>query len=165
MFDSQTPGERDALIAQVSRELAELQAAHDDSDRALAEYLGIGRTDLRCLDLIVRHGPQSAGHIARALGLTPGSVTALLDRLEASGLAQRHQDPNHGKRVLLAPTARLIELITPEIAERVERGRTKLAAYDTTQLLLIRDFLHTIREGHEQSGANLRGATRRSPTR
>lgn len=52
--------------------MADLQAAYDDRDRALAEHLGIGRTYLRCLDLIMRGGPQTASGLGAQLHLTRG---------------------------------------------------------------------------------------------
>ncbi|MEV6768848.1 MarR family transcriptional regulator [Nocardia sp. NPDC051030] len=156
MFDRQTQESKAQLEAQVANELAALQAAHDDSDRALADYLGIGRNDLRCLDVIMREGPQSAGRIAQRLHLTPGSVTALLGRLEAKGYAVRRPDPAHGKRILVHPTDRIVELITPLLARRIARGRERLAGYDSAELTLIREFLAGTRTNHEQFSAELR---------
>ncbi|MCU1646787.1 MAG: MarR family transcriptional regulator [Nocardia sp.] len=139
----------------MAAELAALQAASDDSDRALADHLGIGRTDLRCLDVIMRQGPQSAGRLAELLHLTPGSVTALLGRLEAKGYAVREPDPTHGKRILIRPTARVVDLVTPVIASRIARGRTRLAGYSIAELTLIQEFLVQTRESHEQFTENL----------
>ncbi|MGI8753633.1 MAG: MarR family winged helix-turn-helix transcriptional regulator [Acidimicrobiales bacterium] len=151
---------RDPLVRAVGEELAELQAAHDDRDRALADYLGVGRTDLRCLDLVVRHGPHTHGQIAGALGLTPGSVTALVDRLQQAGYISRHPDPSHGRRVRVAPTAALIEAIREPIAERIRVGDQQLGSYDLEQLQLIRDFLHRAREGQQHLAQYFRAHSR-----
>lgn len=155
MFDSQTPDVKAQLEAQVSDELAALQAAHDDSDRALADFLGIGRADLRCLDVIMRQGPQSAGRIAELLHLTPGSVTALLNRLEAKGYATREPDPTHGKRILIRPTARVVDLVMPVLAGRIARGRKRLSGYSADELILIREFLAQTRRSHEEFASEL----------
>lgn len=122
----------------------------EDSDRALAAHLGIGRTDLRCLDLIVRSGPHSAGQIATALRLTPGSVTTLIDRLERAGYAARHADPHHGKRVLVAPTPELAAMIAPIVSRRVDQGRARLVEHTDAELTVIRTFLTATRTGHQQ---------------
>lgn len=70
-----------------------LHAAVDQLDQAAADCLGITRNDLRCLNLLER-GPLAPARIAKSLGLTSGSVTALLDRLEARGFVSRSRDPN-----------------------------------------------------------------------
>ena len=73
--------ERAEIAASLGRAMVDLQAAIDAEDQALADHLAIHRTDLRALDLVFRHGPLPAGRLAGMLGLTPGSVTALVDRL------------------------------------------------------------------------------------
>lgn len=66
--------------------------ATDLSEERVAARLGIGRSDLRAVNLL-EHGPVSHAQIARQLGLTPASVTALIDRLQAQGLVQRTPHP------------------------------------------------------------------------
>lgn len=153
------------LRAAIAVELAELQAVYDDSDRALAERLGVGRTDLRCLDLIMRTGPRTAGQVAVALGLTRGSVTTLVDRLERAGYARRQQDPTHGRRVLVVPTPELVALITPLVEPRALAGQRQLAGYRTEQLVLIRDFLRDTRLRHAGFAHQLREPTRQAQNR
>jgi DNA-binding MarR family transcriptional regulator len=57
-------------------------------DAAAARALEINRSDLACLQFLAG-GPQKARTISAALGLTSGSITALLDRLEQDKLIRR----------------------------------------------------------------------------
>lgn len=66
--------------------------ATDLSEERVAARVGIGRSDLRAVNLLER-GPASHAQIARQLGLTPASVTALINRLEAQGLVRRTPHP------------------------------------------------------------------------
>lgn len=129
------------LVEEIGTVLAELQAAYDDRDRAMAEALGVNRTDLRCLDLIVRHGPQTASDLGARLRLTRGSMTTLIDRLERVGYVRRHTDPNHGRRKLITATPQLAAAVTPLVTDARDSGHRRLAPYTPTQLRLIRDFL------------------------
>jgi DNA-binding MarR family transcriptional regulator len=81
-----------------------LHAAIDALDQVAADMLGVSRNDLRCLNLL-EQGPLTPSSIAQALRLTSGSVTALLDRLEAKGLVERSRDPSdrRGIRVSMTP--------------------------------------------------------------
>src|SRR5580704_16132559 len=63
--------------------------------------LGVSATDRKCLDLLSR-GPVTAGELARFTGLTTGAVTGIIDRLEKAGYAERINDPNDRRRVLVA---------------------------------------------------------------
>jgi DNA-binding MarR family transcriptional regulator len=132
---------RDGVKDAIADALAELQGAYEDRDRALADYLGVGRTDLRCLDLIVRHGPQTAARLGKQLRLTRGSVTTLIDRLERAGYAVRRDDPTHGKRKLIAPTPLLADRISPIVGARRTAGREELQAYSDDELRTILAFL------------------------
>jgi DNA-binding MarR family transcriptional regulator len=89
-----------------------LYAAIDRLDQAAADQLGIARSDLRCLNLL-EHGPKRPGDIARELGLTTGSITALLDRLERKGLVARLPDPGDRRGLLISPTPELFAQLGP----------------------------------------------------
>src|SRR5579871_2016463 len=63
--------------------------------------LGLSATDRKCLDLLSR-GPVTAGEIAKFTGLTTGAVTGIIDRLAKAGYAERVNDPQDRRRVLVA---------------------------------------------------------------
>lgn len=83
--DSQPRGEGAPTLMQGSRAL---QFALEGADRVAARRLGVHRNDLRCMALL-EHGALTPGALGRGMGLTSGSVTALLDRLEEAGLVDR----------------------------------------------------------------------------
>jgi DNA-binding MarR family transcriptional regulator len=66
----------------------DLARAMDRFDEAAAAALGLGRSDLRALNLL-EHGPLGASELARRLGLTRPAVTALTDRLADAGYVAR----------------------------------------------------------------------------
>jgi DNA-binding MarR family transcriptional regulator len=75
----------DELLDEVRRS----QNATDRFDQAVADALGLNRTDMRCLDVLHREGAVTAGRLAEMTGLTTGAMTVALDRLERSGYARR----------------------------------------------------------------------------
>lgn len=86
----------DELIVAV-RSMAEALGRFDD---AACEAFGVGRTDLRALNLM-EDGPVSAGEIAARLRLTTGTVTALVDRLVKHGYVSRHHAEADRRKVLV----------------------------------------------------------------
>jgi DNA-binding MarR family transcriptional regulator len=66
----------------------DLARAMDQFDEAACVLLGLGRSDLRALNLL-EHGPLGASVLARRLGLTRPAVTALIDRLADAGYVAR----------------------------------------------------------------------------
>lgn len=69
-----------------------LARAMDLFDEHAARVLGLGRSDLRALNLL-EHGPLSAAALADRLRLTRTAITALVDRLVTAGYASRNSDP------------------------------------------------------------------------
>jgi DNA-binding MarR family transcriptional regulator len=61
-------------------------------DEAACAALGLGRSDLRALNLL-EHGPLGATTLAERLGLTRPAITALVDRLVAAGFVARAPVP------------------------------------------------------------------------
>jgi DNA-binding MarR family transcriptional regulator len=86
---------------ELTHALLDLSSAVDHVGRAAAARLGIHRTDLICLNLLLRNGPTSAGEVAGALGVTTAAVSAMAARLEAGGYARREIDPADRRRILL----------------------------------------------------------------
>lgn len=46
---------------------------------------------------------MTAGELGKKTGLSTGSVTALVDRLEKAGYVVREKDPNDRRRVVIVP--------------------------------------------------------------
>lgn len=85
-----------------------------------AAKLGIGRSDWRALCLVIDNGGLAPRALGAALGLTSGSVTTLLDRLEGRGLVRRMPHPTDRRSLSLEATARA--------RETIEASREPLAA-------------------------------------
>lgn len=107
-----------------------LYASIDRLDTKAANTVGVSRNDLRCLNMLAE-APAKPSKIAAELGLTTGSVTTLLDRLEKSNLAKRKRDPNDRRGIIVHPTPYLFETLGPiysGVAQEIERIATKYSA-------------------------------------
>jgi DNA-binding MarR family transcriptional regulator len=148
---------RQALAIDVFEEWRVLGVANDIADQAVADYLGINRTDARCLDIIERLDAVTAGKLARERGLSTGAVTTVLDRLERSGLARRRSDPDDRRRVLveMTPAARVAneELHRP----LAEAGTEQMLSYSEAELTLLRDYHRSSRALIEAHAQRIRG--------
>ena len=144
------------LIDEVRRS----QNATDRFDQAVADALGLNRTDMRCLDTIEREGPVPAGRLADATGLTSGAITAALDRLERAGLAQRTHDPGDRRRVLVELTAAAGERMGHFYRPHAAEAERLFQRYTREQLELLLEFVRGGREFNERHAAEVESATR-----
>jgi DNA-binding MarR family transcriptional regulator len=117
------------------------QNAADTMDAAVADLLGVNRTDVICLDILARLGTVPAGRLAEESRLTTGAITAVLDRLEKAGYVRRAADPTDRRRVLVETTDRfreLAELAWGPVAEELIASGTR---FTREQLDGIGEFL------------------------
>ncbi|MFK4223061.1 MarR family winged helix-turn-helix transcriptional regulator [Streptomyces sp. NPDC019890] len=146
---------KEAAIEDVAQQLRSLQQSFDAFDEAAAARLGVNRTDLRCLDLVLGRGPLSAGELSTALKLSPAATTTVIDRLERAGLVARTRDETNRRRVLVTATeaagAAEAEVYLPVGAAAAQA----LSRYDEEQLATILDFLRVARQVQEGQAARL----------
>src|SRR5438552_11843899 len=93
---TQVPGE-------LVRELRQCSGLGASFFRAAAARIEMTDTDMQVMDLLESTGEASAGQLADLMGLTTGTFTGILNRLEKAGLVQRARDPNDGRRALARP--------------------------------------------------------------
>jgi DNA-binding MarR family transcriptional regulator len=128
------------LIQEVIAAVRASQTATDAFDHAVADYVGLDRTAYRCLDILDQEGPMTAGRLAERARLSPGAMTALLDRLEKRGLARRTRDAKDRRRVLVEVTPELRQM-GAELYGTPDEGAGALAVYTNEQLELLSGFL------------------------
>ena len=87
------------------------QNDYDRFEDAVAEFFGVNRTAMRCMEVLDRVSQLTAGDIARETGLTSGAVTAMLDRLERVGYVRRLRDASDRRRVLVELTDQARQMI------------------------------------------------------
>jgi DNA-binding MarR family transcriptional regulator len=107
---------------------------------AVAERMGLGPTDHKCLDLLRDRGAMTGSDLGAITGLTSGAITGVVARLERAGYLRREPDPNDGRKQILhlarerAPIQEMIDPLRKDVA-------TMLKNFDTHQLTAIAEFL------------------------
>jgi DNA-binding MarR family transcriptional regulator len=151
---------RKKLVADLGEAVRANQAAVDAFDEAVAVHLGINRTDLRCLDLLMQQPAMSAspGVLGAGLGLSTGSVTALIDRLTRLGYVTREPDPADRRKVVVRPTDAVLGAVAEVYGPIVTDGNELLEVYDVGQLETLIDYHHRSRALQERHLTRLRAA-------
>jgi DNA-binding MarR family transcriptional regulator len=71
----------------------------------IAKQFKLNLSDMRTLEILMELGPVSPGHIGRYIGLLPGSVSTLLNRLKQKGVITRTRDSLDQRRVIVQISA------------------------------------------------------------
>lgn len=151
--------QRQAAVVRLVESLRGLQLASDLMDQAFADFVGINRTDLRCMDIVDQRGRVTAGELAREAGLTTGAVTALMDRMEAAGLLRRSYDPKDRRKVWVELTSDAEKLGEEVYGPLGRTGQMHLDALSDEQLFTIIGFLEVSRRITMESVEAIRGRT------
>jgi DNA-binding MarR family transcriptional regulator len=130
---------------------------------AVAERLGLGPTDHKCLDLLRDRGAMIGSELAAITGLTSGAVTGVVARLERAGFVRRERDPRDQRKQILRATRErardLEEVFGPIRAD----AAPLLEGFDARQLAAIAEFLERSTAFIYRRAALLRAQTALSP--
>lgn len=144
-----------ALRDELAEQTRALQTAVDAVDAAAAARLGVNRTDLACLDVLMQRGSAAPSELGTALKLTTGSVTTLLDRLVKMGYVTRTPDPADRRKAVIQPTAEARRRLTEIYGPLAEDGRKMIDRYSEDEVKLLLDFMRHARETQERHTARI----------
>jgi DNA-binding MarR family transcriptional regulator len=115
---------------------------------AVGRLLGLSAVERKCLDVLRRLGPVTAGTIGRHTGLTTGAVTGLMDRLEKAGYVGRDRDPSDRRKVVvrLRPNKQMDALLEGAFGPFGEDMAKLAARYDEAERAVIADWVRRTTE-------------------
>lgn len=108
----------DPELARAAALAADLRAVMGKLKRRLREQAQFGdltESQISTLSRLEREGSATVTALARAEGMRPQSMGAIVAALEAAGLVTRALDPNDGRQTLL--------FLTDACRERIKAGR------------------------------------------
>ncbi|CAM3277478.1 MarR family winged helix-turn-helix transcriptional regulator [Stackebrandtia soli] len=139
------------------------QSAVDDFDATVAVQLRVNRTDLRCLEILLGRDGATPRELADELGLTSGSVTAMLDRLSKQDYLTRAPDPNDRRKLVIRATDTVRRLTRRIWEPLLTDANAMIDDYSADELRLIIDFLtrnRDLQQRHTDRVRNLGQPTR-----
>ena len=127
----------------------------------VAERMGVTLSDLDCLDALNRHGPATASALARFVDLTLGSVSRMIDRLDAADCIKRVPDPGDRRKALIEPTASGLARVRSYYAGLAACTLDDLAGFTEAELAEIQRFIDKTRQSTTAELTRLRHPSRR----
>lgn len=129
--------------------------------QSVAASLGLYNNDFLSIDILHEKGPVTAGELSRLTGLTTGSVTSLIDRLEKNGFVRRQPDPHDRRKVIIVPLYENKEDVSATYLQ-LHAAMVKLASsYSDEELELITQFLNKASSVLEEQIHHLNSNTKR----
>jgi DNA-binding MarR family transcriptional regulator len=131
----------DQLRADIGRSLVRLIAGAVLNNQVVTARLGLGPSDSQFMSLLNLHGPLTPGRFAELTGLTTGTVTGVLDRLEKAGYVRRERDPGDRRKVVVTPVREAMAAMAENYRGHAEWTDGLLRRRTPDQLRVIAEFL------------------------
>lgn len=147
---------RQTLIAELQATLTQAVTDAILVQQAVADRLGLGLADFKCLTALLEQGSATAGDLMQRTGLTSGAVTRMIDRLERGGWVRRVHDTVDRRRVIVEPVHTRLGEVEPLFEGMTAGWNTALADYDESQLRLLLDLFGRMRTLAREQAAVIR---------
>ena len=110
---------------------------------AVGRLMGLSAVERKCIDVLRRLGPVTAGTIGEHTGLTTGAVTGLMDRLEKAGYVRRERDPHDRRKVVvqLLPNEEMDALLAAAFGPFGDDMAKIAANYSEAERRVIADWI------------------------
>ena len=120
------------------REVMEKNAAFS---KIVGERLDINETDFQAMEHLIANGPMKAGDLARAVGISPGSATVMIDRLVAVGHVTREANPNDRRGVLVTPNPASVSAAWAQISPLIFASEGILETFSSSERDAVERYL------------------------
>lgn len=107
---------------------------------AAGEMLGLNVTDMECLGILFHKGLATHKELAEYTGLSSGATTAMLDRLEKSGLVERRPNPHDRRGTHIVIVQEAAKKVAPLFASGRKAQDDLAASYSEKELELLAEF-------------------------
>jgi DNA-binding MarR family transcriptional regulator len=143
---------REELAVELQRRMIRFIAEVVLYNAAVSSKVGLGASDSQFMTLLQTYGPLTPRQLAERTGLTSGTVTGVIDRLETHGFVTRKPDPSDRRKVVVTPSFEAIqEKLVPLYAEQGERLQAVLESRSVEELRTISAFLQDAIDNAEGS--------------
>ena len=148
-------------------ERAALARRLEDAQRRLADVLLAQRLEpllrttltvpqLRALAVLQLDGETSSHRLAEVLGISPATLSGIVDRLEAAGMATRRPDPQDGRVRLVGATPRGAAAVRRIAAQEDEPLTDLLGRLDVADLRALTVGIEALTRAAEASATDTR---------
>ncbi len=108
--------------------------------------LSVPPSHMKVLFYLIMHGSSPVSRIAKDLLISKPNMTPILDNLIAEGYAERYDDPNDRRIILIRPTKKSHDLLEEKQQESKKLLAEKLAVLGDDELEALKEMLPRITE-------------------
>ncbi len=123
------------------REIIEQSAEYS---RMVGNQLAVNETDFQAMEHLITNGAMTAGELAKAVGISPGAATVMIDRLVAVGHVTREINPKDRRGVLVAPNPTSVTEAWKHISPLIVASEDALSKLKPDERSAIESYLNSM---------------------
>ncbi|MCX8530276.1 MAG: MarR family transcriptional regulator [Rhodoluna sp.] len=134
----------DGPVFRATMLLREVIDSSAEYSRMVGAKLDVNETDFEAMQHLIERGPMTAGDLAKAVGVSPGSATVMIDRLVAVGHVTREPNPNDRRGVVVVPNRESVAEAWKLISPLITASEEALKKVTPEELAAIENYLNTM---------------------
>ena len=121
---------------------------------ATEKRMGLEASELSALEHLQAAGPMALGRLGERLSMSPGAVTALVDRLERKGYVERVPNPKDRRSALVRETEAGLEESLEHLWPYIEEMRGIEERFSEEERAIVARFLLAATEAAHRHAEN-----------
>lgn len=133
-----------------------LRAVIDENDKYtknVGEHLLVNQTDLVAMTHLINSGPMSAGDLAKAVGVSPGAATTMIDRLVKVGHVTRESNPEDRRAIVVVPKPESVAEAWKQVLPIITASENILDSMNETERAAVEKYLGQMLKAYQGKSA------------
>jgi DNA-binding MarR family transcriptional regulator len=131
--------------------LREVIDQSSEFSKNVGTHLDVNETDFNAMEHLITNGPMTAGALAKAVGISPGSATVMIDRLVAVGHVTRIPNPKDRRGVLVAPNPNSVAEAWKHISPLIIASEQALKEFTPSQRKAVQQYLESMLKVYQKA--------------
>jgi DNA-binding MarR family transcriptional regulator len=128
----------------VTRLFREVMDHNAEYAQEVSSKLDVNPTDFDAMGHLMSRGAMTAGELAKAVGISPGAATVMIDRLVAVGHAKREPNPRDRRGVIIAPNPKSVAKAWKLLSPLIEASEQALSEMTAAQRKAVETYLNAM---------------------
>jgi DNA-binding MarR family transcriptional regulator len=134
------------------RELLEQSAKYE---HFIEGALNINETDFKAMGALMQQGSMTAGQLAKAVGVSPGATTSIIDRLAAVGHVTREQNASDRRGVVVVANPASIAAAWGHLMPIIAASESAIRSMPTEAQEAVVAYLRSMIEAYSKAAVDL----------
>lgn len=147
-FSGESPQPHAATM--LVRELLEQSAKYE---HFIEGALNVNETDFKAMGALMQQGSMTAGQLAKAVGVSPGATTSIIDRLVAVGHVTREQNNQDRRGILVVANPASIAAAWSHLMPIIAASESTIRSMPSDAQEAVVEYLKSMINAYSQASA------------